>query len=195
MREENKTSMLLKKGEDWRENACLNFLPDHSDGYVWGYKEAADYLASHASENNKQDLFIYPMMFLYRHYLELRFKVIIIRGKELIGESGSFPHTHKLSELWSQSKAILQKIWNQEIAADFVLVEKIVNDFEQMDSRAEAFRYPMSRAGDKYLADVKHINIEIVARGIGEVAGLLESAYAGILECLETKREYKYYKP
>ena len=189
---ENKISILLKEGEDWRENACLNFQADHTDGYVWGYKEAADHLAVYASESNKQDLFIYPMMFLYRHYLELRFKAIISRGKELIGENGSFPRTHKLLDLWSQSKIILGKIWKQGVAAEFELIENIVKDFEEIDPYAEAFRYPMSTAGNKYLVGVKHINIEVVAHSIGEAAEFLDGAYEGILEYLEADRASEY---
>jgi len=71
---------VFRKGNDWQNNACLNFN-DPQYSYSLGYREAANFLAINAADHHMQDLFIYPIAFLYRHHLELQLKLIIETGK------------------------------------------------------------------------------------------------------------------
>jgi hypothetical protein len=58
-------------GHDWHNRAQLNFthyVPWHA--YVAGYKEAADRLVAGIAEGQHgQDMLVFPILFLYRHYL------------------------------------------------------------------------------------------------------------------------------
>ena len=71
-----------------------------------GYKLAADILADYVAETgNDYDYLVNPVAFLYRQYLELRLKDIIIVGSRLSGMPIHFGSksdflTHDLIRLW-----------------------------------------------------------------------------------------------
>ena len=58
--------------EPWRANAHLEVHGDRYP-YVAGYKDAADKEVEGAI-NDFSDNLVYPIMFLYRHYLEIMIK-------------------------------------------------------------------------------------------------------------------------
>jgi len=65
------------------------------DAYASGYLEAANLLVEKALETGQRtDTLIYPVAFLYRHYLELRLKEITIQGGELISGQREFRLVH-----------------------------------------------------------------------------------------------------
>jgi hypothetical protein len=73
-----KYDKLFKGDADWWHNACLNFSLDMGIGYVYGYKKAADILVEYIKDTKtNQDYLVYPIVFLYRHHLELIIKEII----------------------------------------------------------------------------------------------------------------------
>ncbi len=72
---------LFIEADDWRMNACLNMYHDPSELYVVGYKEAADSLVdSIANQKGSADSLIFPIVFLYRHYIEIRLKSLLHDG-------------------------------------------------------------------------------------------------------------------
>src|SRR5437016_13441130 len=61
------------------------FSEDTLYRYVQGYKEAGDRLVLSLLENDRHlDLVIFPTVFLYRQYLELRLKQFLIDGRRLL---------------------------------------------------------------------------------------------------------------
>src|SRR4030042_2814002 len=83
---------LFTTAEDWWNNACLNFIHNGWSIYAIGYKDAADILVSHIEEKRRyQDTLVYPIVFLYRQYLELALKDIIRKGQRLQEISDPFP--------------------------------------------------------------------------------------------------------
>ena len=57
---------------DRHNNACLGWLPDPTEAYILGFKSAADRLIkSLAEDRSLLDATIYPVVFLYRQYIEL----------------------------------------------------------------------------------------------------------------------------
>jgi hypothetical protein len=79
------TSMkLFVSGAPGDFNASLNFMPDQLSGYAEGYKLAADRLMQQlVNDPVELDYLIYPLMFLYRQHLELRFKEISRAGHRI----------------------------------------------------------------------------------------------------------------
>jgi hypothetical protein len=75
-----KGNQLFKSDADWINNACLNFKEDQLNLYAIGYKRAAELLLEHVKNSGRdQDTLVYPIIFLYRHYLELRLKSNCVR--------------------------------------------------------------------------------------------------------------------
>jgi len=72
---------------DWHNTALLNEMQGAHDPwrYAEGYKRAAGILVRHVQEDRfGKDLLVYPIIFLYRHHLELALKRIIRRSPKLL---------------------------------------------------------------------------------------------------------------
>lgn len=74
--------------------ACLNFIPDQFGIYALGYREAAELLGQRCLNSRAEaDSLVYPLVFLWRHYVELRLKELL-RGLNYIDQqSREFPKT------------------------------------------------------------------------------------------------------
>jgi hypothetical protein len=62
-------------------NACVNYLDglDPMEAACWGYREAAEVLLAEVMERGGTlDTLIYPIVFNWRHYVELRLKIIYL---------------------------------------------------------------------------------------------------------------------
>src|SRR6266568_3256155 len=86
---------------DWRFNAGVNY-PNHAHELrTEGYLRAAQRLIESLSENSHgTDFLVYPVVYLYRHWFELRLKNIIDQGRQLLEEGHGYPHGHGLHNLW-----------------------------------------------------------------------------------------------
>lgn len=95
---------LLASDSDWHNNACLNYMPDHGTAYTEGYRRAADILINHIDESGRdQDFLVYPVLFLYRHHLELLIKQIIGLALALAEDPDKHQYKkddHNLNNLW-----------------------------------------------------------------------------------------------
>lgn len=139
------TDKLFQESADWRHNAFLNLGGKSWESYASGYKQAADFLAQRFLENYQgMDTLIYPIVFLYRHYIELRLKQLIIAGQKLLEQPINYKDIHDLVILWRPCREILQKIWPEEPVATWDNVEKLIKEFNQKDTEGMNFRYPIT---------------------------------------------------
>jgi hypothetical protein len=98
-------------------------------------------------------------VFLFRHYLELALKSIILNGRWLVTPDQNATrdrvqavrNTHDLMELWRMVLAdgkpkIAQGVWD---SYDIPFVENCIAEFHARDQKGFAFRYPR-QGGEKY---------------------------------------------
>lgn len=91
-------------------------------------------------------------LFLFRHYLELALKRIVVSGKWLtvggnnaaLSEVPRVGNIHQLAELWglvlSNAKPkIPEEVWNNY---DIGFVEQCITEFNGVDRKSFTFRYP-----------------------------------------------------
>lgn len=153
---------LFMPDEDWHNNAKLNFSHDFSL-FAEGYKKAADILVANIEENDGQDVdyLVYPIAFLYRHHLELRFKEIIKEGELLLAKSNRFPMHNKLDSLWERAKQIINEVWENEPRAveEFWHIDHIVSELSMTDPKSDSFRFPVGTDGRNSLAGFNLINV------------------------------------
>lgn len=159
---------LFSYGEDWKNNACINWMHDSIRLYIDGYRKAAD-LASHKviESQSNQDILVYPITFLYRQYIELYLKCIIRESRILLGEGSSFPEHHKIKDLWHVANALMKKIIKEYDASipdyitknDLKVIAKIIDDFVEIDPESFSFRYPEDKQGNNNLDGIQYINI------------------------------------
>ncbi|MGA9379510.1 MAG: HEPN domain-containing protein [Phormidium sp.] len=176
---------------DWINNARINCFHGF-DVMAEGYYNGADILVKHVIENGTgQDTLVYPIVFLYRQHLELRFKEIIREGWLLLNEGQDFPKQHDLQILWGQVKKIIEKLWpDEEKTQEEGLIEHIVNDFSALDGQSFSFRYPEDKEGNNPLAGLQYINIRHLSEMIQEAYNFLYGVSAAIVHYRSLASEY-----
>lgn len=175
---------LFVETEDWWMNARLDWYHNPSELYTAGYKEAADALVDVvASRKGSADSLIFPIVFLYRQYLELRLKSLLQDGRRLLDQKHKKEPEHQLLNLWHPVKEILEKIWPDGDVARIQAVDSLIKQFEEADPRSTSFRYPKKLDGGKAV-DLKEqrISLRNLAKVIGAMSILLDGAADGISE-------------
>lgn len=176
---------------DWTNNARIN--PFYGfDALAEGYHSGADILVKHVIENGTgQDTLVYPIVFLYRQHLELRFKEIIREGWLLLNEGQDFRPIHDLQILWGQVKEVIKKLWpDEEETQGERLIEHIVNEFSTLDRQSFSFRYPEDKEGNNPLAGLQYINIRHLSEMIQEAYEFLYGVSAAIVHYRSLASEY-----
>lgn len=191
------TDAMFTSAEDWWNNACLNYMQDGWTFYASGYKEAADLLVERSERNRGSlDTLVYPILFLYRQYLELEIKNLIRLGRQLEDIDESFPKHHRLNDLWDTCSKILRRIAPGDSLEEQNQIGRLIREFCKVDPLSMAFRYPEDRDGKPSLPSLSHINVLNTKVVIGKISVILEGADAMIGEYLSYKSEmYSEYGP
>jgi len=144
-----KTDKLFVASEDnYRDNAMLNFsnhpLFSYSEGYKLGAKKL---LEAHDGEAYHANMLVYPIVFLYRQFIELRLKELILGLNHSLGNPDDFPDGHNLKELWKQYRTLIEKFGPTERPEKEMLdnAEKLIFEFSDTDPDSFAFRYPVHK--------------------------------------------------
>ncbi len=145
-------------------NIVLNFqeVADSEFGvYAHAFHEAGQALFERMFDKaGYNDLEGCPIIFLYRHSLELYLKAIVLRGDTLMQVSGKKLLAHRrlfqkhsllpLLPLLKETFAIVGWTWDLEVEGrqTFDEVEELLRDFESVDLGSYAFRYPVDTKGN-----------------------------------------------
>ncbi len=120
-----------------------------------GFKEAADIVVGHVTEEDlRQDRYLFPVAFLYRHALEVSIKHLLRECAKLFNATADSQIAHHdLAELWTQAQTYLVRL-NKTGTEDFVRpISKAVEEFKLYDRNAQAFRYATTKQGTANLCD------------------------------------------
>ena len=184
MRELKGDDQLFIEAEDWWMNACLDWYHDPKELYIVGYKEAGDSLVnSVAARSGSADSLIFPIVFLYRHYIELRLKSLLHDGRRLLDIEHKQKSEHQLSKLWPKVRDILVELWPDCSNSDLAALDSLINQFEQVDPRSTTFRYPKDFNGNNSLQiDSPRVNLRNLKEVVGAMAIILEGSASAISE-------------
>lgn len=182
---------LFIRGEDWQHNAMLNWSHFRADLYAFAYKDAADGLVE-AMANCKVplDSGIYPLLFLYRHSLELLFKLMLGMTRDLIGKEPKNYDKHSLKPLWSELRHLLKELGLEQSDANALAVHEFILQLDEVDPDSMAFRYATTRAGKDHLPDIAHINIRHLRDVLNSVFLWVNGAYNWIGEMGPDRSSY-----
>ena len=185
---------LLVSDSDWHNNACLNYMPDHGTAYTEGYRRAADILINHIDESGRdQDFLVYPVLFLYRHHLELLIKQIIGLALALAEDPDKHQYKkddHNLNNLWPVAQKLILEVDDSYRPSDFRLVKEVVKALHQADERATDFRYARRNDGTRSLEGIHYVNTRWFGEKMGEVSDLLDGVDNGLRYLLDCKAEW-----
>lgn len=184
----NPGDKLFISDTDWWHNACLGFGSNKWDMYATGYKDAADIVVNHIVETRQgMDFLVYPVAFLYRHYIELRLKELLTEGQQLLDETYDLMGGHDIDALWCKCRQILEKVWPNGSKTELGDVGALIAEFRQFDKTSQSFRYPVLNDGSPTLPDLQHVNLRHLKDVTGSLALLLDGASSGIAAYLQDK--------
>ncbi len=151
-----------------QSNANIGWMrsksPFYSEGYISAARELTEGYADRPT--NEKDTLIFPIVFLYRQYIELTLKDLIRELDNKLGytRNDKILEQHQLLPLWdaaiSQYDSFIQK---ENITLTFTSAPNkertIVNQFNQIDGGSFSFRYPTDTKGNETLEDVEYISV------------------------------------
>lgn len=184
---------------DWQNNACLDVIHGDEDlGYTEGYLRGAQKLVQHVVETGRdQDLLVYPIIFLFRHHVELVLKRIIARAPYLMDREPTDVEKrhlgkHRLDLLWTDLKPMFSTIfqkagWGTPDREDIEGVDDYVRQLQELDPDSFSFRYARTKDGSRTLpSHFKRVNVQHFAEMMERLSAYLDgidSATDHLEEC------------
>jgi len=203
-----KSDVLFGAGADWQANACVSSI-DPAMAYQDGYRSAALHLANHVFESERgQDYLVYPIVYLYRHHIELTLKSIIdasvfVTDYTLTKNDLDALGRHDLAKLWKLARPMLDPAC--ELGGESPLppddlegIDSYIDQLHQHDPDGQRFRYSTIKAKGRKTAtlrslpdDLRHINIRNFADGMEKLSDYLEGLDNWIGDLVDAKLEYQ----
>jgi hypothetical protein len=184
-------------------NVVLNFT-SHPKGelavYGLAYRDAADALVENVRQRKwYSDVDACPIVFQYRHSIELYLKAIILWGAGLVrlqsGEDINTDNlfaTHRFRDLLPAVKRIFKEAgWLDNRTSSvqfgtFAEIEELILAFEEIDPISFAFRYPIDRSGNANLPEKFHFNVIALGQEAHKMLEMLDGAVTGVYEMFQT---------
>lgn len=183
------------------------------DDYAIGYKEAADQLIDGIGAGRSNDAYLaYPIMFLYRHYMELRLKEIVIGLKELGSLSADFDHFnlwpqlpdpqehgHCLNYFWGLmlrhwfgaiKGQLVAGIVLEELESKYDVIGERISELDEIDRSSVVFRYPVDTDGNPHRISTPNLRELIHVKDVvGSIAYHLDTMSELVYEAKEELKE------
>jgi hypothetical protein len=138
--------------------AYAAFLAHHADErfhhMTKGYKLAADLLVKQAEAEgwSKRRQLVYPIVFCYRHFLELTLKVMLEKYGPMANIAPN-RSDHTLESLWTDFRRLLHNLdaeGGPEDKQTTDVIGQCVAEFAKIDPGSQTFRYPTCRKGHPF---------------------------------------------
>jgi hypothetical protein len=143
------------------------WLARHTDDRFYhmteGYQLAGDLLVEQAEAGgwSARRKLVYPIVFCYRHFLELTLKAILEKYGSMVNiEPNRSGHT--LEGLWMDFRRLLRDLDAEGGPGDEQATEVVgqcVAEFAKMDPSSQTFRYPTSKRGQPFELDLDSIDL------------------------------------
>lgn len=147
------------------------------------------------------DFRAYPVVFLYRHALELYMKAVILTAEPMlkIKDIGGINRedilqTHSLETLKQKLYKVFDVYeWDWDLGSTHFRTQedfhKIIAELHEVDKGSHAFRYPLDRKGNASLTPCFEFNLFEFCRMLDELFPALEGAAFAAYEDLQLEYE------
>lgn len=150
---------------------------DEWETYVTAYRKAAEMLVERTHDMTLSiNWLVYPIWYLYRHYPELRLKSLVWDGDVLDGKPvRPLDNEHRLMALWGMCRPAIEKWQNDCPKGDLDAVEETLQQFEAIDPKSQAARYPTDKASMPSGLLAKKINVKTFVETVTRTANFLDA--------------------
>uniref|UniRef100_A0A832G055 HEPN domain-containing protein n=1 Tax=Ignavibacterium album TaxID=591197 RepID=A0A832G055_9BACT len=149
---ESQDKLFLESNPELHQTVIVTTGMDKFFLFSEGYKTAATILAKQTEDCYfYANLTIYPLFFLNRQFLELRLKELIIGLNFILTQERSFPNGHDLKQLWDKYRNLVSELNDSNVPKPKLLnnVEKLIDEFNNIDPKSMSFRYPVDSSQDR----------------------------------------------
>ncbi|BCZ49303.1 hypothetical protein psyc5s11_53700 [Clostridium gelidum] len=156
-------------------------------GVKEGYKRSADSLVNIAiKEGSKHridilDLYIYPIMFSYRHSIEISLKLIYNRAFGELPKGG-----HDMIAIWDKYivNGVLDKMQLLIDDKEIKEIRNLIKELQGEDSKGDVWRYLMNKEGSLYFTEWDFIDYANLKDTINYLYNFLDGVYNTIDDIL-----------
>lgn len=170
--------MIFKESIDYENNADIISGAQYYnmwDKYATSYKIAGEAIAEKISlDKSNIDYLVYPLVYLYRQYFELRIKEILVTSQGYSNEKIEILFNHDLLKAWQNCKTWIKTIRPEVTSAELENVETVLIDFNKYDQGSFSFRYPFDKKNKPTLNSLNYINVKLFLESITLSISFLE---------------------
>lgn len=205
-----RTDDVLFRAAEAGTNACISYWHNVNYPYKNGFRIAASRIALQVCETRSdQDSLVYPILYLYRHHLELVLKDVFRTVARLLNRPISDAEEktlgrHDLVPLWELTMPLLEPLCrsagdNTIPAEDIEGVRSYLRQLNEHDPDGQRFRYATIRVRPPKNSNlpVKHersikeglrlVNIRVFASHMEQLADYLDGLEGWVTHLLQMK--------
>ena len=141
---------------------------------VRGFKTAADLLVEETERtpHQRSDL-VYPIVYSYRHSLELAFKQLLASHADNFGV-GRSNLSHELQGLWQSCRKIIERASPEDDRHLLETITNLVAEFAAADATSQNFRYATSPKGQRISLSLNAIELVALRSTLAGVHNFLD---------------------
>ncbi|WOJ91753.1 hypothetical protein RZS28_18670 (plasmid) [Methylocapsa polymorpha] len=140
-----------------------------------GYREAADRLVDAvAADAVLQSTVVYPVIFLYRHFMELKLKYVLVTYGQHFDEDADWK-SHSLTDLWAKVRPIIETAGNgTDDGGANDAVEACIREMSAADPMSFSFRYPVEKGGKPIVLAFETVDLGNLRRTMRKIANYFD---------------------
>jgi hypothetical protein len=182
VRELGESQVFKQQDSNCHQNALVGaYFSDDLELFAEGYYRAAALLVSEVDKGEPSNILVYPICFLYRHFVEIALKEIIARGEMLrhsVQRNKAKNHGLSLDTASKLVKEHLGSSFSDE-------AKRTIQEISNIDATSQFFRYTTSRKGNQFIPDHYVIGLGALKKKMVGVHDELMGAIIGLGEYLE----------
>ena len=157
--------------ESYKKALVGSYFSSDFRHYAEGYYQAANILINELKSDRKApaNILVYPICFLYRHYIEIALKGIIDQHIKL-GNMGESRDNHDIIRLF---KIVTKLRKDHDISNFSEEIAQIIKDFNEIDCTSQSFRYPFDKKKRFFFDEHGVFDLETLKENMIKVEGEL----------------------
>ena len=146
--------------------------------YRYGYLTCAKEAAARLIDGNSENQSAMPILFLFRHYLELALKDTLAQAGAFAIDLSDKKFGHNLAGLWSEA----EKVFDNYSIEDRGIISDVVSELVELDKHADAFRYATNRRDQMHFENLGAVDVQALSDALDNVAPIFERLIARMHE-------------
>lgn len=188
MKELRKSGIFKEGQRSWHRNALIgSYFSSDLRSYSEGYYLAAKLLVDKTDKGNPSNILVYPICFLYRHFIEIALKAIIWRCLQLGHTVKNYSEgAHNLETLLAFASDLTKKLFGSSFSQES---EETIRELNNIDPDSQVFRYTRPKKGNHFFPEHSVIGLGTLKNRMSKVYDELLGTLIGLDEELDIQAQ------